>query len=87
MHISRLSRRAAIWRQRFRAFRLKKTLLFCAALALLIAGREPLCAEDPPTDGAHDTYVETKTPAEAPVASDLTVQGMVTYGKWSKAAR
>lgn len=67
------------WR---RGFRLRSTLVLCFAVALLIAGRERVQAEDPPSDNAHSDAVVRNTPSETPVASDLTVEGMASYGNW-----
>jgi hypothetical protein len=55
---------------------------FGLLLAILVASPLWLQAEDDATGADRNAEVAKSNPAEMPVASDLTVEGLVSYGNW-----
>src|SRR5258708_1402419 len=58
-----------------------KTLRFCFATGLLIAGPWRLGCEELPFDGARETSVVQETPKQSP-AQELIFEGLASYGHY-----
>ena len=72
------------WRESFKALipEVRLVSLSCLLLGIFFAAPHGLRAEDELPSRDTEAAVAKSKPAEQPVASDLTVEGMVSYGNW-----